>query len=363
MPQNPSRPQPDSATDPAARQLPKVQEPASSPQNRVASPGLDPARLDAQNYTLSLLQQGVAAGLATAQQEQAVQLFLVGQLGERISDYTNGKSSSVPEETAAALSEALLYCTDACLKHFSTPEQALAALCQQPQAVYRKGVRLVEQAVLHCKQLLQQAVQTAPATGHDAYHSCLQKQIPAYLHDYKTLFCAALPFVPEYPLAAPLNNNRGALALQTYLRRLCLENEICAAFPVAVESLEQAWRRQNHAAAGWVDENLCALGYRQLLCRGLLGLPAEDLLLNEPQYQALKNRLLRAEPGDASDASGREKQVVEHTLTLLHLEQELPQKYLRALARRLVPLLRRAAGAGEELRTLVLVRREDTSQN
>ena len=119
---------------------------------QVFADGFDPARVDRSRYFLSLLDEGRAAGLFSEALFSLRMNELMERLAEQIGLWTNGRSSSVMQETAEALLNNLLYLLDLALSAAPEPRAAAAMLARTPVfPLYEAGMLAARRHLDRCR--------------------------------------------------------------------------------------------------------------------------------------------------------------------------------------------------------------------
>lgn len=190
------------------------------------------SRLQRNQYTISLMNEGLRNGLLTTREAAHIQKGFMGILQELILKYTRGESTSVTTETAESLLSSIMYAADACLLDCGEPEQAMLSL--QPKEVrqiYETGVQKVSQCFEETKQLYQEITTHKLDVPVDAYNLTIDESLPVFFRKYGILFNAHNSMASiDYPLASDDMRLLGVFYIRQYLERLKLENEFCAMF-------------------------------------------------------------------------------------------------------------------------------------
>lgn len=216
-------------------------------------PELNPKNIKNSAYLSTLAEEAVRCGVMTVEEYQNLQLGLYKQLGEMISMYTEGESSSVMAETASELALALTYNIDAYLLSLGSHEAALEAIrTKTPETLYIKGLQAVKLLVLETTSLLVKARRSRINLPNYEYNNALDSAIPELLRGYDIKFTPHRLNAPErkkrdkkfkdamldYPLAVPVTGALGIHFLKSYLIHLCSENKFCRDFgQLAIASL------------------------------------------------------------------------------------------------------------------------------
>ena len=166
-----------------------------------------------------------AGGPLTPEEETAVRAALHVLLLRQTRLYTQGDSTSLPEETAAELLRSL--CHTLRLSPDSPPEDYRLFLARGADASYAAGLSRVEGRLKAAKRLFQAACATAPNWGSLSLRDTL-RDIGGWLRRYDARFFAhRVPGGIDYQLCAPAPETLcGADYVIAYLRRLLAENDL-----------------------------------------------------------------------------------------------------------------------------------------
>ena len=125
-----------------------------------ASNGIDPTRLDPEQYVLSLIGQALQKGLLREADVQIFQTGCYGFLAELSRQWNGERSSSIRVEDAQMLTQSMLWLIGLVLKEQPAPEQALILLKRTPvKALYNEGLPIAQRKTRAAK------IRWAQATG------------------------------------------------------------------------------------------------------------------------------------------------------------------------------------------------------
>ena len=209
-------------------------------------PELNPKNIKNGAYLNSLADEARRCGAMSDGEFQLLQLGLYEQLGQLITMYTEGESTSVMTETATELALALTYDIDAYLLAQGSHTAALALIKTVPAGeLYVRGLSAVKLLVLETTSLLVKARRTRINLPNYEYNNALDVSIPEMLRCYNVKFSPHRLGVPDgkkkdrqkqkdlmldYPLALPVVGAHGIYYLKNYLLNLCNENKFCRDF-------------------------------------------------------------------------------------------------------------------------------------
>ncbi len=223
-------------------------------------PELDPKNIKNNAYLNSLAEEAHRCGAMTEEEFQSMRYGLYSQLGQLISMYTEGESTSVMTETASELALALSYAIDAYLLSQDSHVTALEIIkTTRADELYIRGVSALKRLVLETTSLLVKAKRTRISLPNYEYNNALETAIPEMLRCYDIKFKPHRLSVAEpkkgeqkkgsknknkkdtlldYPLALPVTGAQGIYYLKNYLQNLCAENKFCRDFgQLAIASL------------------------------------------------------------------------------------------------------------------------------
>lgn len=279
--------------------------------------------LDGQRYFLSLIE----AGLRTGQLKQADRERLLLGCRSILSRKTGTPLHSrteIQSDTAEALLESIYYTVGVALKDYQTAEDAIRAMVTRPiEDLYIAGqVKIREK--YRAAHLLQRHVKKALfPTENRCYNETLKKKLDGFFHVYRPASFAQLIHVKlDYQPMLPVEDLTGVELIETYLRRIALENRFCNYFdPATVGAmLERANPDFRDAVM-----NLCrAVLYAALGCI-LTGRPVAALDCDSARVEAL---LAEAEPG----RQARLTDALEQLTTELGLHPDLHAYLVRCVS-------------------------------
>ncbi|CAM3593887.1 DUF6179 domain-containing protein [Marinicrinis lubricantis] len=194
--------------------------------------GIRKADLHRNMYTISLMNEGLRAGLLTTQESARIQHAFMQILQELIYKYTQGESTSVTTETAESLLSSIMYAADAYLYSYEEPERAMVYLkTSDVRRIYEKGLERVRRCFEETKQLYDELAANKLNVPVDAYLMTLEESIPVFLRKYGILFDAHNTMASiDYPLAVDDMRLQGVYYIKQYLERLKLETDFCRLF-------------------------------------------------------------------------------------------------------------------------------------
>lgn len=193
---------------------------------------INQARLLQNQYTLSILNEGLRVGLLNSEEVQGTQRQLMSILESLIRRYTQGESSSVTSETAVSILTSILYAVDAYLYHLDDPDKAIDVLKKGNIAsAYEQGVDLIRHCLEETKQLYKELNNNKLDIAVEAYNITIDESIPVFLKKYGIIFDAHNTMASiDYPLAIDDMSIQSVYYLRQYLTHLKMETQFCLLF-------------------------------------------------------------------------------------------------------------------------------------
>lgn len=204
-------------------------------QSLIAQGKINQARLIRNQYTISILNEGLRAGILNEKLVFDIQKEIMSILKHLIRRYTQGKSSSVTFETAISILTSILYAVDAYLLRFNDSEKAIDVLKNDNvKNAYEQGVNLVRSCFVETKQLYKEINNNKLEVEVEAYNITIDESIPVFLEKYGIIFDAHNTMASiDYPLAVDDMSVQGVYYLRQYLTHLKMENQFCLLFSKA----------------------------------------------------------------------------------------------------------------------------------
>ncbi len=190
------------------------------------------SRLKRNQFTVSLLQEGLRTGIITSEQANQIQLGILQVLQQLIHRHTQGESTSVSTDTAEGMMASLLYAMDTYIFECKYPEEAIVHLKKKPiREIHEKGIVLLHHYFEETKQLYQKVKKSKLDIPVDAYQMTIDESLPVFLKHYNIMFEAQNTMASiDYPLAMDDMKLQGVFYIKQYLERLHLETKFCQLF-------------------------------------------------------------------------------------------------------------------------------------
>ncbi|WP_058304171.1 DUF6179 domain-containing protein [Gorillibacterium timonense] len=257
--------------------------------------GIRKSRLHRNQYTISLLNEGLQAGLLTSPEMARIQHAFMQILQEQIGKFTRGESTSVSTETVESILSSIMYATDAYLFSLVTPEKAILYLKTiDVRHIYERGVKKVSQCFEEAKQLYKEIKRTKLEVPVDAYNLTIDESLPIFLRKYGIVFDAHNTMASiDYPLAIDDMQLQGVFYMKQYLERLKLENDFCARFD-RQELLELLTLYGRECRFNYRIElfNIFELVFHQAIFSIGSGGAADTITISESQYNRLEQKFI-----------------------------------------------------------------------
>lgn len=151
--------------------------------------GFDLEIIDADNYTISLLERAATLGIITWETADSIKIGITEILSESILLYSNGRSTSVHNETAIKLLSSILYNTDAGLRLYGRHSLALDNLLKKKISdIYYEGLAATEKARKQASLLLLMLKKTKCEGMSREYDRFISSEAGMYIRKYDCKF-------------------------------------------------------------------------------------------------------------------------------------------------------------------------------
>lgn len=255
---------------------------------------IKPENINYHQFTLSLMNEGMQAGLLSVTQIERIQAELMSMLSEYILKYTHNESNSVKVEIAQDIMESLLYCVDMYLKNFSCIEQSIEMLQKiNIHELHEQGLQLANSNIEQAEQLLQEVKNTMLSVPLIAYNETIHNCFGEFFHNYNIKFNAHNTVTSiDYPLLLDDMSWTGIIYIKKYLEHLKLENEFCAFFPLSdINKLLECYGQQYKLNCTDLLINISELVLKNAICSVLIGKKADCLVIDQENCDLLEQRL------------------------------------------------------------------------
>lgn len=306
--------------------------------SNIEKPGIiNKKRLDPNQYTISLLKEGVRVGLIDQEGMQAFQNRIMTLLADMIMKYTRGESTSVKEETAQRILLSVLYSLDAWLCTFYYPEDALDLVkAGQLKDIYQQGLARVELCQTQSEEIYHEIVNHKLAVPIEAYHATIDEALPEFFKKYDVLFAAHDTMAGiDYPLLFDNMRIQGVFYIRQYLETLAMETYFCRLFSVRdirklLYNYGRIYRIDYKEALINIFEIVLTNSIFSIISRQ----PATVLSITREQYMQLLEQL---QDTNKTSCASLVEAAVEALLEELEIDQPELQEYIRKYQPVLLP--------------------------
>ena len=149
----------------------------------------DPLHIDPKNFVPSLLQEGVRTGVLKQNEADTVYAAILNILAESILAVSEGKSTSVKEETAKKLLDNILFHMETSLKKTGSPGAALKRLkTEDVRQIYKEGVGMANKALDEACELWEKMNKALRNDMDIHYKQLIVSTLSSYLGNYNYQF-------------------------------------------------------------------------------------------------------------------------------------------------------------------------------
>lgn len=256
---------------------------------------INKVNLNPNEYLISLMEAGYAAGLIDQSQANRIQAEIMDLLTSTIMKYTCAESTSVKVETAEKLLISILYCVDTYCLGFSDPEACLTALQRSDmKTIYALGQECISNLLDETKSVFQDVIATRLETPLVAYNTSINGITGFFAAYHPTFHAHETPADIDYPLAADDQSLRGVWYIRQYLQNLLIENEFCQHFePDEIDRLLNSYGKTYHIDYAQFLLNIFEIVLTNAVFSLMLGKRASNLSLSASELDRLGHKLLR----------------------------------------------------------------------
>ncbi|MDO5346813.1 MAG: DUF6179 domain-containing protein [Lachnospiraceae bacterium] len=213
---------------------------------------INKAALSGANYFVSLLNQGRQCSLLSDSDTEQIQAECLRLLAEQTEKWNRGRSSSVRVEKAQELLSSILYTIGLALKAYSSPEDAVDALKQEPmEQLFQTGQKGIRRKIQTARLTHRQITKKLFQTKNVFYRATVADGISGFFKLYSPEFSAQeIHITADYPTFLDVADLAGIEFIERYLRNIAYENQFLLYFSA---------NKVHHLLSG-LDEN-----YQQIL--------------------------------------------------------------------------------------------------
>lgn len=188
--------------------------------------------LDSDRYFQSLLEQAYKKKLLNDSDMERLQYDCLGLLARQTERYNAGDSSSIPVEKAQEIMNSILFTIGLWLKTYPCPDDAVAALHQEPiDKLYQNGRRRIDRMLASAKTIHTKLLSVLLENPNEFYHSTIKEGIRGFFKLYRPDFAAQeIHITADYPVLNPMPKLEGIEFIQAYINSLYYENLFCGYF-------------------------------------------------------------------------------------------------------------------------------------
>jgi len=201
-------------------------------QNLEKTSVIDKESLDGEFYFQSLLEQAHAKGMLTDSDIERLQYDCLALLARRVERYNAGDSSSIRVEAAQSIMASNLFTISIWLKTFQNPDDAIAALQNEPIAeLYKQGRKRIDTMISATKIMCANLLRQLADIRNVFYRATLVDGIHGFFKLYYPDFGAHETHITaDYPTCIALPRLAGIEFIHAYLEALYYENQFLLCF-------------------------------------------------------------------------------------------------------------------------------------
>ena len=193
---------------------------------------LDKEKLNGEFYFQSLLLKAHQKGLLGDNEIERLQYECLSLLAYKTERYNAGDSSSILIETAQSIMASNLFTIGLSLKIYENPNDAIAALRNEPiDEIYKKGRKRIDAMLAAAKTIHVKLTKQLVDTKNVFYRSTIDDGIKGFFKLYRPDFTAhKIHITADYPAYNPIPKLAGIEFITAYLNALYYENLFCSFF-------------------------------------------------------------------------------------------------------------------------------------
>ena len=239
---------------------------------------------------MSLLKQGQAYGFVTDEDLQMFYVKLYALLAKQADRYMEGRSSSIPKETAEQLMKSILYVIGMEIRSENNGYMALQKLLSwDVDSLFVSGLSVIEKKLKKVQHLQRSILKNLVISKNSYYRSTIEDGVNAFFDLYSPQYGAHLIHITaDYPIMAQRPSCQGVLFMEQYLTAIQIENS----FLVSVDEEDL-----HHIMLSVIEHyekipvNLCQPAVLSVLGRVLCGKKPEGVILQRVDVERLKGIL------------------------------------------------------------------------
>ena len=245
---------------------------------------------DPSDCVMSLLKQGQAYGLVTDEDLQMFYVKLYALLAKQADRYMEGRSSSIPKETAEQLMKSILYVIGMEIRSEDNGYKALHKLMScDVDCLFTSGLSVIEKKLKKVRHLQKSILKNLVISKNSYYRSTIEDGVNAFFDLYSPQYGAHLIHITaDYPLMAQRPSCQGVLFMEQYLTAIQIENRFL--LRVDEEDLHHIMLSVSEHYEK-IPVNLCQPVVFSVLGRVLCGKNPEGVILQRVDVERLKGIL------------------------------------------------------------------------
>ena len=245
---------------------------------------------DPSDCVMSLLKQGQAYGFVTDEDLQMFYVKLYALLAKQADRYMEGRSSSIPKETAEQLMKSILYVIGMEVRSENNGYMALHKLMSwDVDCLFASGLCVIEKKLKKVRHLQRSILNNLVISQNSYYRSTIEDGVNAFFDLYSPQYGAHLIHITaDYPLMAQRPSCQGVLFMEQYLTFIQIENRFL--LQVDEEDLHHIMLSVSEHYEK-IPVNLCQPAVFSALGRVLCGKNPEGVILQDADVERLKGIL------------------------------------------------------------------------
>lgn len=256
--------------------------------------GINKESLDKNQYLVSLVNEGVRAGLLEPELISDMPSGLLEILKDNMRMYTKGESDTLKVETAEGLMSSIIYSISLYLMKFGAPEDAVSRLKSTDiKTVYREAMDYIKSYVEETKNLYKSIEAKRISVPNVIYSETFEAAIPKFFSGYDVIFSAQdTSSDMDYPLVFDDMSLKGIIYVRRYLEAFELENDLCRKFnPQDITAMLKLYGKRNRIDYELTPVNLFELVFNNIVFLALLDRGYDDLLISAVEFELITERL------------------------------------------------------------------------
>jgi hypothetical protein len=310
--------------------------------------------LDPNQYTVTLLQEGLRSGLISKQSMENIQTQVLSLFKDLVLRYTKYGSTSVTVETAEKLLNSLYFALDAGMAAADNPAENIALLKNTNiKEIYKQGIAVIRVCLRESEKQYHNIRDHKLDIPLEAYNDTIEKALSDFFRHYNIVFAAHdVPAGIDYPLLNDDQKKKGVFYIRQYLEKLALETEFCRFFhrEKIIRTLEN-YGRSNNIDYEESLINACEIVTNNAVFSFLAGDTVPNLTISRLQYEILSEKLQQIKPAELPALIAAALQEIINTYPVR--QAKLRGYLLDYQETTLIPRIIEAAGQGDFQRLII----------